>query len=156
MEELSEEQKEEFREAFSLFDSEGKGHIPTKELGTVLRSLSIHTTDEEKNMFIEKFDTNNEGLIYFKDFLEIIISKITETKPEEELAEALRLFDTMKMGFFDEDQFIADIDNYLEDDFEKDDKQILISTLKLGRENEPIKIDTCVSDLMALIKTYID
>jgi len=69
MEELSEEQIEEFKEAFSLFDPEGNGYIQTKELGTVLRSLGIHTTDEEKNEFIEKYDPNSESVIYFKDFL---------------------------------------------------------------------------------------
>ena len=52
MDELSDEQIEEFKEAFSLFDQEGKGYIYTKELGTVLRSLGIHTSDEEKTTFI--------------------------------------------------------------------------------------------------------
>ena len=60
MEELSEEQIEEFKEAFSLFDPENKGYIQTKELGTVLRSLGIHATDEEKNEFIEKYDQEQE------------------------------------------------------------------------------------------------
>jgi len=40
----------EFKEAFSLFDKDGTGTIPTKELGTVLRSLGtgadLHIIDE--------------------------------------------------------------------------------------------------------------
>jgi calmodulin len=45
MEELSEEQIEEFKEAFSLFDPQDNGYIQITELGTVLRSLGILTTD---------------------------------------------------------------------------------------------------------------
>ena len=105
MEELSEEQIEEFKEAFSLFDPENKGYIQTKELGTVLRSLGIHATDEEKNEFIEKYDQEQEDNIYFHDFLEIIIKKIAETKPEDELLEAFNLFDTEKKHEIDIDQF---------------------------------------------------
>ena len=96
MEELSEEQIEEFREAFSLFDPDNKGYIKTKELGTVLRSLGIHATDEEKNEYIEKYDQEQEDNIYFNDFLEIVIKKISESKPEYELLEAFNLFDTEK------------------------------------------------------------
>jgi calmodulin len=36
---LSEEQKAEFKEVFSLFDKDGDGTISTKELGTVMRTL---------------------------------------------------------------------------------------------------------------------
>ena len=37
--ELTEEQIEEFKEAFMLFDKDGDGTITTIELGTVMRSL---------------------------------------------------------------------------------------------------------------------
>ena len=72
MEELSEEQIEEFREAFSLFDPDNKGYIQTKELGTVLRSLGIHATDEEKNEYIEKYDQEQEDNIYTRCILQNI------------------------------------------------------------------------------------
>ena len=38
-EQLTEEQIQEFKEAFSLFDKDNDGTITTKELGTVMRSL---------------------------------------------------------------------------------------------------------------------
>src|SRR5690349_371089 len=101
MEELSEEQIEEFHEAFSLFDFADEDQIDSKELGTVLRSLGIHTTDEEKNEYLEKFEY--KGHIRFKDFLEIIVNKISETTPEDEFREALRLFDIDKKGYIDID-----------------------------------------------------
>lgn len=115
MEELSEEQIEEFKEAFSLFDQEGKGYIYTKELGTVLRSLGIHTSDEEKNEFINRYDTSGEGIIYFNDFLEIIVNKIAETKPEDELMEAFKLFDTEKKLIIHDAVFKDDLKTYAPD-----------------------------------------
>ena len=38
---LTKEQIQEFKEAFSLFDKDGDGTITTKELQTVMRSLEI-------------------------------------------------------------------------------------------------------------------
>lgn len=105
MENLSEEQIEEFKEAFSLFDKEGKGYIYTKELGTVLRSLGIHTSDEEKYEFINKYDLEGNGLIQFKHFLEIIIIKIADTKLEEELLECFKLFDDEKKSYLNIESF---------------------------------------------------
>lgn len=39
MYDITEEQRAEFKEAFSLFDRDGDGTITTKELGTVMRAL---------------------------------------------------------------------------------------------------------------------
>ena len=44
VEQLSEEQIAEFKEAFSLFDRDGDGKITSKELGTVMRSLGANPT----------------------------------------------------------------------------------------------------------------
>ena len=68
-------QIEEFKEAFSLFDPDGNNYIQTKELGTVLRSLGIHTTDEEKNEFIELYDKTSN-----KEYKELILNNIKELK----------------------------------------------------------------------------
>ena len=112
MNEFSEEQIEEFKEAFSLFDPQDNGYIQISELGIVLRSLGIHTSDDEKNELIDKYDPNAKGIIYFKDFLEIILMKIADTKTEDELNEALKLFDNEKKYFLEIDQFKKDMQMY--------------------------------------------
>ena len=64
-EELSEEQIEEFKEAFSLFDPDNKGEIQVKELGTVFRSLGIYTSEADK----DNFSKRESPFITFKEFL---------------------------------------------------------------------------------------
>jgi hypothetical protein len=58
VEQLSEEQIAEFKEAFSLFDRDGDGKITSKELGTVMRSLGANPTGnftlEETDSFISQ------------------------------------------------------------------------------------------------------
>ncbi len=51
-EELTEAQKEEFKEVFSLFDKDGSGDISTKELGVVMKALGQDPTEEELDEII--------------------------------------------------------------------------------------------------------
>lgn len=157
MEELSEEQIEEFREAFSLFDTEGDGKIFTKELGTVLRSLGIHTTEAERNEYINKYDSSCEGIIYFKDFLEIIISKIKETKPEDELLEALKIFDNDKRNYMDIENFKHDLSNYCSgiDQMEIDDICEFLRNSGETGPSELIKFDDAVKKIMEKLKNHL-
>ena len=153
MEELSEDQIEEFREAFSLFDPDSKGYIQTKELATVLRSLGIYITTEEKNQFFEKYDQVQENNIYFSDFLEIILKKTSETKPEDELTEAFNLFDIDKKHEIDVEQFKADFRDYLP---EIDDNEINVICNYLKHEKtNTINITEAVQKLSAKLNKHL-
>lgn len=44
---LTDEQKEEFHEAFNLFDKDGDGTISAKELVVVMRSIGLSPSVEE-------------------------------------------------------------------------------------------------------------
>ncbi|KIH53430.1 EF hand, partial [Ancylostoma duodenale] len=44
---LTEEEIEEFKEAFLLFDKDGNGTISTKELGIAMRALGQNPTEQE-------------------------------------------------------------------------------------------------------------
>ncbi len=65
VEQLSEEQIAEFKEAFSLFDKDGDGKITSKELGTVMRSLGANPTEAELKEMIKEVDTDGNGTIDF-------------------------------------------------------------------------------------------
>jgi calmodulin len=152
MDELSEEQIEEFKEAFSLFDPQDNGYIPISELGTVMRSLGIHTTDDEKNDLIDKYDPNSEGIIYFKDFLDIILMKIADTKTEDELIEALKLFDNEKKYFLEIEQFKKDLHIYSPGIDEKEINEICNI---LRTKNNIIEISEAGKELYKIVKLHL-
>lgn len=59
--EITAEEREEFQEAFNLFDRDGDGLISTKELGSVLRSLGQTPTEAEVQALISEADTDGKG-----------------------------------------------------------------------------------------------
>ena len=158
MEELNEEQIEEFREAFSLFDTEGEGKIFTKELNTLLRSLGVHTNEAERNHYINKYDSSCEGIIYFKDFLDIIVSKTQKTKPEEERMEAFKIFDLNKRNFMDLENFRDDLSNYC-NDIDQNEIDDICEYLRNCDENGPseiIRLDVAIRKIMEKLQNHLN
>jgi len=93
VEKLTEEQMQEYKEAFFLFDENSAGIISTKELGTIMRSLGINPTEAELQDMINEVDADRKGTIDFSAFLGLIAKKVNDTEAEEELIEAFRAFD---------------------------------------------------------------
>merc|ERR1719310_404277 len=95
---LTEDQIEEFREAFSLFDKDGDGTITIEELGIVMRSLGRKPTREELEAMIAEVDDDASGRIEFKEFLSLMAAKLHEQDSVEEMREAFMVFDRDKSG----------------------------------------------------------
>ena len=89
--ELTEEQKQEIKEAFELFDTEGIGAIDSKELKVAMRALGFEPKKEEVRRIIQDIDKNGEGFIKYEDFLEIMTQKMMERDPIEEIKKAFKL-----------------------------------------------------------------
>ena len=92
LENLTDEQIAEFKEAFQIFDKEGDGSITTKELGTVMRSLGQNPSDDEIRQMIIDVDEDNSETIDFKEFLGLMAKKMKENDSEDELIEAFKMF----------------------------------------------------------------
>jgi len=90
---LTQEQKEEMREAFSLFDSDNSGSITVEELAKVMKNLGQASTPEEIKTMINEVDENNDGEIDFDEFLEMMSKKMAGVDPMEEMREAFNVFD---------------------------------------------------------------
>jgi Ca2+-binding EF-hand superfamily protein len=75
---LSETQKKEIKEAFDLFDTSGSGTIEAKELKVALRALGFEPSKDELKNLIGNFDKDNSGRIDFHEFLDIMITKMSE------------------------------------------------------------------------------
>ena len=96
--ELSEQQKEEIKEAFDLFDTSGSGTIEAKELKVALRALGFEPTKEEIRGLIGDVDKEGSGKIDFHEFLDIMITKMSEKDSSQELENAFELFDLDRDG----------------------------------------------------------
>ncbi len=96
--ELTEEQKQEIREAFDLFDTDGSGTIDQKELKVAMRALGFEPKKEEIKKMIKDIDTDGSGTIDFQEFLEMMTAKMSQKDSREEILKAFRLFDEDETG----------------------------------------------------------
>merc|ERR1711885_98860 len=75
---LSEEQIEEIREAFNLFDADNSGAIDVRELKAAMRALGFEVKKEELKKMIADIDNDGNGDIDFQEFLEMMTGKMGE------------------------------------------------------------------------------
>ncbi|KAF9562099.1 EF-hand [Agrocybe pediades] len=61
-----------YKDAFSLFDKDSDGTISLNELGTVMRSLGRHPTDEELRDILNRIDKDHNGIIDFAEFVDLM------------------------------------------------------------------------------------
>merc|ERR1711881_674294 len=74
--ELTEEQKQEIKEAFDLFDTDGSGEIDSKELKVAMRALGFEPKKEEIQKMISDVDDDGSGTIGYEEFLKMMTHKI--------------------------------------------------------------------------------
>ncbi|PPJ50644.1 hypothetical protein CBER1_05246 [Cercospora berteroae] len=98
MDKLSEEEKQHYREAFSVFDKNGDGEISAAELGDVMRSLGLKPTDGELQDMLHEVDSDNSGSIDINEFLVLMSHVGSAQDTEDELLNAFRVFDKDSSG----------------------------------------------------------
>lgn len=96
--ELTEDQKQEIREAFDLFDTDGSGTIDVKELKVAMRALGFEPSKEEIQKLIAQIDKDRSGTVNFAEFLTMMTSKMGERDSREEMIKAFKLFDDDETG----------------------------------------------------------
>merc|ERR1711979_13412 len=82
--ELTEEQKQEIKEAFDLFDTDGSGSIDSKELKVAMRALGFEPKKEEIQKMISDVDDDGSGTIEYEEFLKMMTHKILNRDPKDE------------------------------------------------------------------------
>ncbi|XP_067130847.1 uncharacterized protein [Centruroides vittatus] len=96
--ELSEDQKQDIKEAFNLFDPDGTGYIDGKELKVAMRALGFEPRKEEIKSIVAEIDKDKSGKIAFEDFMKLMTSKMAEKDTNEEILKAFQLFDSDNTG----------------------------------------------------------
>jgi len=95
---LTDEQMQEIKEAFELFDTDGSGSIDAKELKVAMRALGFEPKQEEITEMITEVDVDGSGTIEFEEFKIMMVNKIQNRDPQEEILKAFRLFDDDDTG----------------------------------------------------------
>lgn len=92
--ELTDEQEDEIREAFDLFDLNGKGFVPRKELKVMMRALGVEARKET----LARLQVGKTGPIEFPEFLNLMAQILNEKEIQEEMMKAFNLFDVDGSG----------------------------------------------------------
>merc|ERR1711939_1002618 len=90
---LTEEQVEEIREAFSLFDSDASGMIDIRELKAATRALGFEIKNEELKKTVSDIDNDGNGTIEFAEFLGMMTGKMGEKDSREDIEKVFKMFD---------------------------------------------------------------
>lgn len=96
--ELSEEQKQEIKEAFELFDTDKDKYIDYHELKVAMRALGFEVKKADVLKILRDNDREETGKISFEDYNDVMTDLILERDPQEELTKAFKLFDDDDSG----------------------------------------------------------
>ncbi|XP_056680610.1 centrin-3 isoform X1 [Monodelphis domestica] len=98
--ELSEEQKQEIKDAFDLFDTDKDEAIDYHELKVkvAMRALGFDVKKADVLKILKDYDRESTGKITFEDFNEVVTDWILDRDPQEEILKAFKLFDDDDSG----------------------------------------------------------
>eukprot|EP01084_Bolivina_argentea_P120882 214292_1 len=109
---ISAAEKEEFRDAFKLFDKDGDGVITVDEIYTVFQSLKFKQfSKKDVKKMVAAVDIDGNGEIDLDEFIVLLRRKRTGKKAtmtsEQELEMAFKVFDADGGGSIDADELAA-------------------------------------------------
>ncbi|KAJ2936374.1 hypothetical protein H1R20_g717, partial [Candolleomyces eurysporus] len=96
--ELSDEQKQEIKEAFELFDTDKDGSVDYHELKVAMRALGFDLKKAEVLKILRDHDKGNHSLMDFEDFAKV---------KDDELQAMIEEFDLDGDGEINEQEFLA-------------------------------------------------
>jgi len=95
---LDDEQIEELREAFNLFDTEHSGNIDARELKAALRALGFEVKKEDVRRMLSDVGKDPSEPINFNDFQEMMRGRMPDKNSREEINKVFALFDEEEKG----------------------------------------------------------
>lgn len=99
------------RDAFRIFDSEGKGAIQLEMVKEILTLLGHEVNDEELEEVMEEFDEDENGTIEFAEFIklagEFVEPEQEYNEAKKDLREIFMMYDKEQKGFIPTADFKA-------------------------------------------------
>ena len=96
---LDEEAMEEIKEAFNLFDTEGKANIDVRELKAAFRALGFQVKKAEiRQMFVDMDKDLSSATVTYDEFIEMVSPRMLNRDSREEILKVFALFDDDNTG----------------------------------------------------------
>jgi centrin-1 len=96
---LTEDEIEEIKEAFDLFDTDGSGTIDPRELKAAMQSLGFEAKNATIYQMVSDLDKDGSGAIDFDEFLDMMTARMSDKDTKEDISKVFRLFDDDKTGY---------------------------------------------------------
>jgi centrin-1 len=96
---LTEDEIEEIKEAFDLFDTDGSGTIDPRELKAAMQSLGFEAKNATIYQMVSDLDKDGSGAIDFDEFLDMMTARMSDKDTKDDIAKVFRLFDDDKTGY---------------------------------------------------------
>merc|ERR1712216_606380 len=99
---LTDEQKNELRDAFDLFDTDGSGAVDFTELHTAMKALGFEPKKEEIAKMVKEMDKDGDATVDFAEFCKMMAEKMNQKDGKEELMKGFKIFyddNTGKISF---------------------------------------------------------
>jgi len=138
---LNEDQVEELKLAFELFDEGGSGALTKSDLKAICDKFALKVGPKEIDDMFKEADVTGSGKIGFTEFMSMMARRMKQTDTEDELTEAFRVFDPYNEGSIPE----KELTNALTSTGDKLSKEELDEFLK-----------TCVVDGQVQYKTFVN
>ena len=95
---LDEDQVDEFKDVFEMFDLERKGSITKDVLKQVLTQFGIRVASEDVDKMFKEVATGGGNAFGFTEFMSMMGRKMSQTSSETQLTRAFEAFDASKNG----------------------------------------------------------
>ena len=93
LEDIPQDRRKEYQEAFEMFDVNKDGAISKKELEHILRSLNEDPDEEEIQQLLDEVDVDGNGEIDFEEFVALMGKRQKQIDLEAEIVNAFKVFD---------------------------------------------------------------
>ncbi|KAI0220156.1 Calmodulin [Lamellibrachia satsuma] len=132
---LTENQVQEMKETFAMFEVDGA--ITTHQLGLALRAMGQNPSEGEIQTLASSAELSENGTINLEEYMRVLGSRglKSESEMEEELEEALKVFDKEGDGYILASEFKEALQT-LGEPVDKEDLAELLKTAEVDHEGK--------------------
>jgi len=99
---LNEEQIEELKLAFDMFDEAGQGYLTKENLRACVDKYGVKVASKSIDEMFKEADVTGSGKIGFPEFMNMMARKMKQTDSQDEVLEAFKVFDPYGEGIINE------------------------------------------------------